>query len=261
MTRVRRAPRAGFATNLQLLCSYAPSVSFVCRRLAMNRQQFARYLNGEAVPSPQNLRRICDHFGVEPEEIFLPPARFKALVRDKPSAAIAPPPANFLQRIFAANPPGAHRYVGYYTRYTRSIEYPGTFVCAVIRIYPSGDQIMTKAIERLRSHRSARRSETFKYAGNFVLLGDRIFIVEAECLQHDSMDHIMLYASHKSPLRLVFGKMMSISSGPSREPYFAPVVYEFAGVRPKLPALMRRCQQLSRNSSLVDERIREYVLS
>ena len=41
-----------FAENLRLACSYAPSVSEVCRRLDINRTQFNRYLRAAARPSP-----------------------------------------------------------------------------------------------------------------------------------------------------------------------------------------------------------------
>ncbi|WP_315983591.1 helix-turn-helix transcriptional regulator [Aliamphritea spongicola] len=49
-----------FSTNLQFLCGFYSSISEVCRRLEINRQQFNRYLNGKAFPSFKNLKKICD---------------------------------------------------------------------------------------------------------------------------------------------------------------------------------------------------------
>src|SRR3546814_16222778 len=73
-----------FAENLRLLCSYYESVSAVCRRLGMNRQQFNKYLAGHSMPSRHNLRRICAFFGVEEAEIMLPNRRFAAIVELRP---------------------------------------------------------------------------------------------------------------------------------------------------------------------------------
>src|SRR5688572_20333441 len=81
-----------FSENLRLLCSYTRSVSHVCRHLDINRQQFARYLNGETLPSLHNVRKICDFFGVEEAEIFLPPARFRPIVSTRPASRSGPPP-------------------------------------------------------------------------------------------------------------------------------------------------------------------------
>src|SRR3546814_2410873 len=73
-----------FAENLRLLCSYYESVSAVCRRLGMNRQQFNKYLAGHSMPSRHNLRRICAFFGVEEAEIMLPNRRFAEIVELRP---------------------------------------------------------------------------------------------------------------------------------------------------------------------------------
>jgi transcriptional regulator with XRE-family HTH domain len=73
--------------NLRLLCSYGKSVSDVCRRLSINRQQFSRYLAGTARPSLATLRRICDFFGIDEHEILLDPAAFKECLDLRPAAA------------------------------------------------------------------------------------------------------------------------------------------------------------------------------
>nr|HQV08363.1 helix-turn-helix transcriptional regulator [Thauera sp.] len=58
-----------FARNLRLLCSYYRSIAEVCRRLEVNRPQFNRYLSGRYRPSTNTLRRFCDFFGVDREEM------------------------------------------------------------------------------------------------------------------------------------------------------------------------------------------------
>tara|TARA_R110002020_G_scaffold77450_11_gene195503 strand:- start:1537 stop:1731 length:195 start_codon:yes stop_codon:yes gene_type:complete len=58
-----------------LLCSYAHSITEVCEKLSINRQQFHRYLNGQSRPSHRNLRNICDFFGVDVSTTWAPSAR------------------------------------------------------------------------------------------------------------------------------------------------------------------------------------------
>ena len=62
--------REVFSKNLRELCDERPSVSAVCRDLSINRQQFARYLSGNALPSKDNLARICEYFGIVEGVLF-----------------------------------------------------------------------------------------------------------------------------------------------------------------------------------------------
>ena len=62
--------REVFSKNLRELCDERPSVSAVCRDLSINRQQFARYLSGGALPSKDNLARICEYFGIVEGVLF-----------------------------------------------------------------------------------------------------------------------------------------------------------------------------------------------
>ena len=73
-----------FCENLRMLCTYYRSVADVCRKLNVNRAQFNRYLNGTSKPSSHTLERICDFFGVEPAEIYLPREHFHQIIQVRP---------------------------------------------------------------------------------------------------------------------------------------------------------------------------------
>ena len=66
--------------NLKLLCSHYRSIAEVCRKLAINRAQFNKYLSGQSRPTAYNLKRICDFFGVEEYELGQPPEQFARLI-------------------------------------------------------------------------------------------------------------------------------------------------------------------------------------
>lgn len=61
-----------FAERLRQLCSEAGSISKVARDLKINRQQFARYLNGTTFPRPPVIEAIARYFGVSVADLFTP---------------------------------------------------------------------------------------------------------------------------------------------------------------------------------------------
>lgn len=73
-----------FSANLKLAASYYPSISEMCRKLGINRQQFMKYLSGTSFPSRYNMRRMCDFFGFDEYEILLPHDQFRNIVRLRP---------------------------------------------------------------------------------------------------------------------------------------------------------------------------------
>ena len=82
--------RADYRMNLQFCCDHYRSVSEVCRRLKINRQQFNRYLMGSATPSRHNHKLISDFFGLEEDELFGPHAAFAATFKRRMAAQDAP---------------------------------------------------------------------------------------------------------------------------------------------------------------------------
>lgn len=76
--------------NLRLLCSYYKSIAEVCRRLGINRPQFNRYLSGQHKPSANTLRRLCEFFGVDEQEILLPHGQFQRIVDVRPMIKTQP---------------------------------------------------------------------------------------------------------------------------------------------------------------------------
>lgn len=262
MTRTDSAQVGSFSENLRALCSYVRSVSHVCRQLDINRQQFARYLNGETLPSQYNLRKICDYFGVEESEIFLPTDEFRRLIspqggtrRNRPAKIAEVLDLPLTESTIAS------KYVGYYYRYLRSLEYPGCIIKAAVKIFMERDRVRTKAIERLKSEKKQkRRFETYKYNGVLVVLADRIFMVEMDMLLRNAITETILYPTHKHPMTYLYGDAFGITSGVSREPYMTPMVYEFLGTQVDLKELLSQCGLYDEQSSSIDDDVKSYVL-
>ncbi len=65
--------RDNIAANLRELCTQKGSIAQACREAGINRQQFNRYLTGEAIPNRSNLEKICACFGISETELFQDP--------------------------------------------------------------------------------------------------------------------------------------------------------------------------------------------
>jgi transcriptional regulator with XRE-family HTH domain len=56
--------RIHFAENLKRLLRQEKSIAHVCRVLDLNRQQFNRYLAGDALPGKRSIKKIAQYFGI-----------------------------------------------------------------------------------------------------------------------------------------------------------------------------------------------------
>lgn len=61
-----------FRHTLRSLIEATGSIAEVCRDLELNRQQMAKYLSGESLPSVPLLVKICDYFGVSTDVAHQP---------------------------------------------------------------------------------------------------------------------------------------------------------------------------------------------
>lgn len=253
-----------FSRNLRLLCSYCHSVSEVCRQLEINRQQFARYLSGESQPASRNIRKICDYFGVEEAEIYLPHRKFSEMIVVKPTKDMKSS-VNIIDELdlsIQAASSFARKYLGYYYRYLRSIEYRDTIIKAAVRLYEEDGKIKSKAIELLRRRDQPDDAyDRFKYRGVFLSMADRLFLVETDYILKNAITETVLFPSHKNPLTLLFGKALGVSSGPPREPYVTPIVYEYVGLKPNLRDLLGNLALYPEDSEDIDAKVRDYLLN
>jgi hypothetical protein len=59
-----------FSANLSRLCGREKSIAAVCRATRINRQQFNRYLSGQALPNQKNREKICRYFRIDEQDLF-----------------------------------------------------------------------------------------------------------------------------------------------------------------------------------------------
>jgi len=229
-----------FSQNLRLLCGYYKSVAKVCRSLDINRQQFNKYLGAQATPSPFTLRKICNFFGVDEEEIFSEHESFRALlttqntVRDSDGAV----PVDFF-------PSSAHelsKYQGYYFVYLMSPAAPGEVIKSITRLTRSGEKILSKTFERMRL--GDDQAKTFginKYRGFCFASSDLIYLVEREYLSSRGYIWSAIYPSYRSRFRFLNGLVIGVSGDNFRRPFGAHVVFEYLGESIDLRSALSSC--------------------
>ena len=249
-----------WAENLRYLCGFYPSISEVCRRLQINRQQFNKYLSGQVRPSRHNLRRLADFFGVQPDDLDLPPARFAELAAAPGSArgaTLGPKgPLGVYARLVERSRGALDRYLGYYLRIARACGYPGYLIVSLAAIGRHGDEYAWKTLEAIRPPRPGAPRTVMKYEGSALLLGDRIYVIEHEALLGSSITQLILYPSYENPITVMTGIQTGAPTVRGRKPTAGRVLLQYLGRTPDLRAALGTCGIFEMDSDRLDPDIR-----
>ena len=245
------------ARNLRRLCSGERSISEVCRRVGINRQQFNRYLTGASRPSAFNTQRLCHHFGVQEHELLLPHDEFERRFRGRRVTPAESRPGDRLDRLLRSAFPGDRRplmrYTGYYHFYFRTPTWPDRLVCGVSSIHEREGLFFSKAVMRDLDRQDGTRYHS-KYEGLVALRHDLLFIVETQTLAQDVIVETMLRAPRRSDATLLRGHTFGISN-PTREPYLRPIVWRYLGRVIDLRAALRATGLVDPASGPVEQRV------
>lgn len=235
------------AANLRRLSGHYRSLAEVCRRIDINRQQFNKYLAGTTAPSGHTLKRICDFFGVEEDEIVLPPQRFNAEVLDrqidrKESTPIDDIFASIMQELPDSQDALKH-YTGYYFVYSRSPASPNTLFRALNVIFQKDGYTFEMSLDRFARPERTNPAPgiTSKAKGIVLHARDRIYVHSLMAKPPYSPSLTVLYPSNRARLHTLSGIMLSVSSGPGRQAFATRVVYEFLGSAIDRKAAFSRC--------------------
>lgn len=246
-----------FAVNLRHACSTRKSVSEICRQLGVNRQQFNRYVNGEAMPSPHNLARIAAFFGMRPGDFSLDPVKFEQRLLSSSGAAFE---ADALQACFPGNLPALRRHLGYYQTYHVSLSWPGMIVCSCARIDEKDGVVRVKTIERIQDRPHEIRQFT-KYVGLASFLQNRIFIVERSTRDEPMIAETILAPFETHQRVYLKGMTLGISWRKQNQPYASRAIWRHLGADTDRRLLLSGCGVMPQNSRLLPPTVREFLES
>jgi transcriptional regulator with XRE-family HTH domain len=231
-----------FCENLRMLCSYYRSVADVCRKLNINRAQFNRYLNGSSKPSNHTLERICDFFGVEPSEIYLPREHFHQIIqvrpKQKPERAVY---TDHIARLQHQSHGKFDKYLGYYYEYYLSMSSRGKVLRGLVHMFMQDGGVYYERFERFPQNATLDGTFKCKYLGGAFYLNDRIFLVDYESLTGNEMVQTVLFPSYKNKVARLSGLMLGVASSHERSIGCARVVFEYLGKEIDVRKAMRLC--------------------
>ncbi|HKX44635.1 MAG TPA: helix-turn-helix transcriptional regulator [Burkholderiaceae bacterium] len=263
MTRARTPQKpAGdaLAANLRLLCSFYGSISNTCRSLGVNRSQFNRYLSGAARPSRHLLMRICDFFGVEPEELELSPDHFQRLVsvRRKPEETRSPL-ADAVHALQQRSGDELDKYLGFYFKYYYSMSSPGAILRGLVCVYRHEGAVYYRRAERFP--RASASGSTFRchYSGAVVSLDGRIFLVDREVLTQNEVTETILYPTHRNRVSRLSGLVLGVSSRADRRIACSRVLLEWLGTTINVRRALRQCGLFKASSAEIDDSVKQAI--
>ncbi|WP_167448956.1 helix-turn-helix domain-containing protein [Mesorhizobium hawassense] len=252
---------SNFPHNLRVVCTYYSSISEVCRRLNINRQQFNKYLSGDAYPSQHNMHRICDFFGVDEDEIRLPEEAFKKLInmrpRDRYRQNADAPYMPHLIALFERGREALLQYEGYYYRYYCSGARPDHIVKALFYIGKSGVNHYTNSISRYEVDDGGRKLRVrYRYLGVPILVDDRLYLCEYDPTGKDVITSTVLYGAFRGRVDILVGIQTNVAGKRSRAPSAGNVVFEYLGRSTQIRRALSGCGLFEWESPSVAEWVR-----
>lgn len=226
------------ARNLRRHCANAESISQVCRLASLNRQQFAKYLAGDHLPSLPTLDRIALALGVPLAALLETGERQPAPRRDLHA---------LLATMVVDDPPLFRE--GHYLE-VMPADLAGTrfnvALSAILRT-DAGFRYHRKTVIIEEGRRRRRDHVGFVFNTRPLLsivygARDR---VGSSALMH-------LYATGRSASTLI-GARHAVSGRMMPRPYMAPVVLSHLGEQPDLRRNLRRCGHVSADAAVDDD--------
>ena len=226
-------PHAGlqdFAANLRLLCDRSGSISFVCRKIKINRQQFNKYLSGKHMPSPTNIRIIASFFGLGANMLFADHERFRELIEGNFFDALehlrkSPQVIRFLDTVTMGGKEDQRQLLGVYDRYHYSSIYARKILRSSFCIFQNGEFLNHYYIERFPSYDNPKKTEyVFKYYGFTFLIEGRIFTLDFESVQRNEMTFGIFSPIQRNNKHFMYGITSGIAANMYRQPYSTRIV-------------------------------------
>lgn len=256
---------SNLSENLRLLCGYGRSVSEICRRIGINRQQFNKYLTGQTQPSLATLRRICDFFGVDEAEVLQDHSAFVKLVRLRPPVLprSSDPQTLQLEKIIRRdrqNTQLLERHAGYYHIYMSPDPRQNYLLKSVGQIFRAGSDWFTKELERYEENEFAI-SSPLKHSGMLFEAHNRLVITTREQGRGYGMWSTILIASDYDEPSFLPGLIQGIEPEGGHLAYGTRVVWEYLGKSPDLRAALRECGVLKSKQPGIPEFVRNAIFN
>lgn len=187
-----------FAQNLRTLVARRGSIAQVCRETQINRPQFMRYLNGQATPRIEVLRRIVTYFGVDARILLEPLDALEARRAQRLSDPV-------LQETALGSLMNNRQTAlkdGWYRMYRKSFLNEGTYVCNFVRVFTEGGYTYLRGFDPIDTLIPGHPKSSLEFRGTvlrqdtsiLILIGDRSSLtIETQCYTPDTLGSVMCW--------------------------------------------------------------------
>lgn len=248
------AESTNFSQNLQALCATRKSASAVCREIGINRQQFERYLKGQATPSSHNTYLICRYFGIREQSLFLPPETFNAHRRASAPNIATPHP---FKGIFPGNLNILRNYTGLYHSYFVNVTWPEHLQCGLCLVREENGMIHTRYLGRADDPQTGQTYRS-RFYGMMSCQGDHLFVLERGSGAADAMTQTILTSSEGHRSAYVTGLTMAMAWRPHRTPFSSRIIWKKLRPSQDYRKAARKCGLYPRGSQGVDPVVRGF---
>lgn len=216
-----------FQRSLEMLCRDHSSISALCEACGINRQQFAKYLNGTTLPSVYTTHKLAKFFDVDVSFFFSDPASKRSMYSV---------PAGMLRSERFHNAPIVPG--GYYLEIMKSDMFKDNYLIALSHIDVSGS--IFKYHRKMHAQISKNnRSVLWTYKGFGSESGDGLFIFY-RCMTtvKNNFGSYILHQSMSGPGDLI-GLKNNFTTGAKGVPVATPILFKSIGTNPNLKATMK----------------------
>ncbi|MEJ8476808.1 helix-turn-helix domain-containing protein [Roseibium algae] len=256
---------ATFASNLRFLCDKKGSITQICIKIKINRQQFNKYLSGKHLPTSSNLKAISDYFNLSPEILFTPKEEFRALIDGNffdtfSHLRAAPAVQQFLATVKSTPDALEQSIIGVYDRYHFSSIYPRRILRASLCIYQGNDFLQHTYVEHFPDPDDRNKiAYVFKYHGFILPIEGRLFMVDFETSQRNEMTFGIFSSVQRSAKRFMFGITSGIAATMYRQPFSTRLAMHYRGSGLLKRADIARSTTLDMNDPSIPREVREYL--
>jgi len=232
-----------------------PSVSQFCRGYGFNRQQFNRYIAGQSRPSANNLLRIAEAFGLEPEDFELGRDQFAAALKRTavPAERAAP-----LEDAFPGDICELRKYLGFYQTWHVSLSWPGRIVCSCAHLVERDGMVVVTSLERIADDENGIRQRS-RYHGLAAYRRGRIFITERTRGEAPTFGQTIMLPFEVHQRLFMRGLTMGISWRKDNQPYASRMIWKSYGASTNVRRLIETCGIYSTASAKVPSAVASYL--
>ena len=222
--------------------------------MGFNQQQFSKYLNGRARPSPRSLRRIASYFDVEEASLKQDPGTFVATLWESDGGGRPDP----LMDAFPGSLASLRRLVGAYATFYRSPTFPGRVVVGAAFLEDLGASIASRSIEGMHLQGSRPR-QWVRGDGRAAFRGARLFVTEVERGGEGYLPMSILIPPHRYDPGLMFGRTLFVASTAEKLPVTSALLWQKFRVGGSILDLVRRTGVYDPNARAIPPQVRRYL--